>query len=469
MRGMPPQSDKALTVTELTRRVKSLLERELGTVWVSGEISNWRPAASGHAYFTLKDDACQIDAVMWRGSLSRLRFDPENGLEVLACGQITVYERQGRYQIVVSDMLPRGVGALQQKFERLKAKLQAEGLFDPALKKPLPLLPRRIGVVTSPTGAAIRDILNVIGRRFAGAHLLLYPARVQGDGAAAEIAAGIRALDEYGVDVMIVGRGGGSLEDLWPFNEEIVVRAVHAAETPVISAVGHEIDFTLCDFAADLRAPTPSAAAELVVQERRKLADRVAELRMRAQRAMHRKADTARQRLDAAARHYLLQRPEALLRQPRQDCDEARKRLETALKTRLERDRARLDRAGRALALLSPAQRLGRLRDRLLTLENRLHRRGKSLPEACRARLSVAAARLDAMSPLAILGRGYALAWKLPENTLVRNAASLKKGDRLSLRFGGGAAGAVVDSIHTNDGFPNNSNGTRPGGAGMGE
>lgn len=463
---MPQQSEKALTVTELTRRVKSLLEREIGTVWVSGEISNWRPAASGHAYFTLKDDTCQIDAVMWRGSLSRLRFDPENGLEVLACGQITVYERQGRHQIVVSDMLPRGVGALQQKFERLKAKLQAEGLFDPALKKPLPLLPRRIGVVTSPTGAAIRDILNVIGRRFAGAHLLLYPARVQGDGAAAEIAAGIRALDEYGVDVMIVGRGGGSLEDLWPFNEEIVVRAVHAAETPVISAVGHEIDFTLCDFAADLRAPTPSAAAELVVQERRKLADRVAELRMRAQRAMHRKADSARQRLDAAARHYLLQRPEALLRQPRQNCDETRRRLETALMTRLERDRSRLDKAGRALALLSPAQRLGRLRDRLITLENRLQRRGKSLPEACRARLSVAAARLDAMSPLAILGRGYALAWKLPENTLVRNASSLRQGDRLSLRFGGGGAGAVVDSVHSADEFPDNGNGTLPAPAG---
>ncbi len=258
---MQTQSAEIWTVGQLTRRVKTLLEREISSVWVSGEISNWRVSPAGHAYFTLKDKESQIDAVMFRGRLSGVRFDPESGLQVVVFGLVTVYEKRGNYQIVCEEMQPLGMGALQLAFERLRKKLEAEGLFAEEHKKPIPAFPQRIGVVTSPTGAAIRDILHVLGRRFANVHVILFPARVQGDGVAADIVEGIRTLDAWGVDVMIVGRGGGSLEDLWPFNEEAVVRAVYEANTPVISAVGHEIDFTLCDFAADLRAPTPSAAA----------------------------------------------------------------------------------------------------------------------------------------------------------------------------------------------------------------
>ncbi len=329
--AMPSANTEIWTVSQITRRIKGLLEEQIGNIWIAGEISNWKLAASGHAYFTLKDQDSQIDAVIFRGSLRRVRFDPENGLEILAHGRVTVYERRGNYQVVLSDMQPKGVGALQLAFEQLKKKLGAEGLFAEEHKKPLPMLPRRIGVVTSPTGAAIRDILNVLERRFANVHVLIHPARVQGDGAAAEIVAGIRALDDYGVDVMIVGRGGGSLEDLWPFNEEAVVRAVFEARTPVISAVGHEVDFALTDFAADLRAPTPSAAAELVVRERQALVDRIEALRRRLGGGLRQWLDRARYRLGAATGSFVFQRPEELLRQPRQECDELRMRLEAAM------------------------------------------------------------------------------------------------------------------------------------------
>ena len=463
MRGMAPRDDKPLSVTELTRRIKLLLEREVGAVWVAGEISNWRVAASGHAYFTLKDAQAQIDAVMWKGSLSRVRFEPENGLEVLAQGQVTVYEKQGRHQLVVADMQPRGLGALQLQFERLKARLQAEGVFDPAAKKPLPLLPRTIGIVTSPTGAAIRDMLNVIGRRFASVRVVLAPARVQGDGAAAEIAEGIRRLDAFGVDVMIVGRGGGSLEDLWPFNEEAVARAVHAARTPVISAVGHETDFTLCDFAADLRAPTPSAAAELVVREQAALLERVTGAHRRVLRAVRRTAEGARMRLDRAARHYLLQRPDELLREARQEADNLRDRLAAAVTERLALCARRRDRAAHALALQSPEQRLGRMRERRAAAAALLARRGAALTDARRQALRAAAGRLNALSPLGILERGYALAWTLPERGLVRDAAALSVSDRLELRFGRGTAEVTVETIRPAPEGPGHAGSPDPG------
>ena len=444
---MTTASENILSISQLTRRIKSLLEGELGTVWISGEISNWKLAASGHAYFTLKDENSQIDAVIFKGKLSRLRFEPENGLEVLAHGQISVYERRGNYQIILSDMQPKGVGALQLAFEKLKKKLAAEGLFDDLHKQPLPMLPRRIGVVTSPTGAAIRDILNVLMRRFGSIHVILYPARVQGEGAAAEIAAGIRALDDWGVDVMIVGRGGGSLEDLWPFNEEIVVRAVYAARTPIISAVGHEVDIALTDFAADLRAPTPSAAAELVVREQAALGDQVLRLKKRLGQGLERRLAEARHRLQLARNSYVLQRPEELIRQRRQESDELRMRLDDSIREHVRDARARTDRAVRGLALLSPRNQLERTRERLKRLEQRLHAAGRAVPDAGRHRLRPLLAQLDALSPLAILSRGYALGWKLPEQELVRDAAALKKSDEIYVRFGRGAVRATVNSI----------------------
>ena len=257
---------RVLTVTELTRLIKAALESEVGTVWVEGEVSNLRQPSSGHLYFTVKDANAQITAVLFRGDQQRLKFKPRDGLQVRVYGEISVYERSGNYQIIVRVLEEAGKGALQAKFEELKEKLQKEGLFDPARKKAIPLLPRHVGVVTSPTGAAIHDILNVISRRFPNLHLVLAPVKVQGEGAAREIAAAIEFLNRRGgFDVLIVGRGGGSLEDLWCFNEEIVARAIAASRIPVISAVGHEIDFTISDFVADLRAATPSAAAELVV------------------------------------------------------------------------------------------------------------------------------------------------------------------------------------------------------------
>lgn len=436
-----------LSVSQLTRRVKGLLEGEIGSVWVAGEISNWRVSPAGHAYFTLKDADSQIDAVMFRGRIAALRFKPDSGLEVIVCGLVTVYEKRGNYQIVCEEMQPKGLGALQLAFERLKKKLEAEGLFDEAHKKPLPLLPKRIGIVTSPTGAAIRDILNVINRRFANVHIVLYPARVQGDEAAPEIAEGIRALDAWGVDVMIVGRGGGSLEDLWPFNEEVVVRAIYEARTPIISAVGHEIDFTLADFVADERAPTPSAAAELVVKERQALSDRIRVQRERLLKLMRTRADRLRSRLALAGSCYVLRRPEDVFRQRRQQTDELRMRLQAAASAAVTVRKVRLDRAGRSMLMLSPAAQLHRSRERYARLQQRMQYAAGAQARQSRSRLMPALAQLQALSPLAILSRGYSLTWKLPERDLVREAGQLAPGDRVYIRLGSGGATAAVDGV----------------------
>lgn len=447
---MSAESPEIWSVSQLTRRVKSLLETQISYVWVSGEISNYRVSPAGHAYFTLKDENSQVDAVMFRGKLMHLKFGPESGLEVIVHGLVTVYEKRGNYQIICEEMQPKGMGALQLAFEKLKRKLDQEGLFDPAHKKALPLLPRRIGIVTSPTGAAIQDILNVINRRFANVHILLYPARVQGDEAAEEIVEGIRVLDQWGVDVMIIGRGGGSLEDLWPFNEEILVRAVYEVNTPVISAVGHEIDFALTDFAADVRAPTPSAAAELVVREQEALQNAIVQLRLRLGKSMSRGLERARSRLTLARSSFVFRRPEELLRQRRQQADELRMKIEAAMAERLRKAKLRVDRAARAVMLLSPVNQVRRAKERLAALRLRVGQSSVAALERLRGRLRPLLAQLDALSPLAILSRGYALAWKLPERALVRAAAQLAPGDILHLRFGSGSATAVVKEIEEN-------------------
>jgi exodeoxyribonuclease VII large subunit len=442
-----PPAPEIWSVSQLTRRIKSALELQIGYVWLSGEISNWRVSPAGHAYFTLKDANSQIDAVMFRGKMMQVRFGPDNGLEVIVHGQVTVYERRGNYQIICEEMQPKGMGALQLAFERLKAKLDGEGLFAAEHKKPLPMLPRRIGIVTSPTGAAIRDMLNVINRRFALVHIILYPTRVQGDEAAEEIVEGIRVLDQMGVDVMIVGRGGGSLEDLWPFNEELVVRAVYECQTPIISAVGHEIDFALSDFAADLRAPTPSAAAELVVREQDALLRDVCAYRDRLVRVTAHLMGRLRQRLEAARRHYIFRNPEQLIVQRRQQTDELRMHLQQAMVEDLRRARIRVDRATRSLALLSPRHQMQRATERLAALRRRLAGSGLQMTARTRARLHPLVGRLDALSPLAILARGYAVAWKLPERALVRRASQLTAGDTVALQFGEGSATARIERV----------------------
>src|SRR5881392_3322538 len=313
-----------LTVSQLTEQLRVLLEERFPAVWVEGEISNFRSYGSGHAYFTLKDADAQLRCVIFRTRAQRIRFQPADGLHVVAFGSVEVYAQRGEYQLVIELLEPRGLGALQLAFEQLKERLAAEGLFDARRKRPLPRFPRKIGIVTSPSGAAIRDMLRVIGRRFGEIHIVLAPARVQGDGAAAEVAQGIRELNALGgVDVIIVGRGGGSLEDLWAFNDEMLARTIAASKIPVISAVGHEVDYTIADFVADVRAATPSNAAELVVKEKRAVADALGELSRRLIRAMSRRLAAQRDRLETIRERRVLTDPRRPLRELSRRVDEA--------------------------------------------------------------------------------------------------------------------------------------------------
>lgn len=407
--------ERIYQVGELTRRIKSTLEGEFGTVWVEGEISNLRRPASGHLYFTLKDETAQIAAVMFRGDQRTMTVQPANGQRVQARGAVTVYEPQGQYQIVVRSLRPVGLGSLQEQFEALKKKLAAEGLFEAARKRPLPLLPRRIGLVTSPTGAAIRDILNILNRRFPNLHIRLAPVRVQGEGAAAEITAAIRMFNEIdGADVLIVGRGGGSLEDLWAFNEETVARAIAASRIPVISAVGHEIDFTISDFVADLRAPTPSAAAELVVGCRDAFQEQLDAHRVTLRRLLQTRWLELRHQFDHLRRHYVFSRPEFLLRIHRERLDAARTGMSTAARGAARQASQRTDHLQLAL---DHALRMARA--------------------AARARLEQRAGRLAALSPLGVLGRGYSITCTTDGN-VVTDAARLRRGDLLRTRLARG-------------------------------
>ena len=357
---LPPQ---ALSVTELTAHVKRLLERDeiLSDVSVRGEISNFTRHSSGHLYFSLKDDNCTLSAVCFRNAAARVRFDPADGLRIIAEGSISVYEKQGRYQLLVRTMRPDGVGDLAAAFEALKLKLEQEGLFAPERKRPLPRFPRGIGLITSPTGAAIRDLVSVISRRFPLAHLVVIPTVVQGAAGAASLVASLQlANSRDDLDVLIVGRGGGSLEDLWCFNEEAVARAVFASRLPVISAVGHETDTCLTDFVADLRAPTPSAAAELVVPDAAELLRHLQALGRHLQGRLLNHAQRHRQRLERLIAHPVLQRPEALIEVRLQRLDEAAESLREHMRRQVEARRQRLERAAVGLGALSPHAVLGR-------------------------------------------------------------------------------------------------------------
>lgn len=386
---MELRTPRIYSVSELTAELKALLENTFTGVWVEGEISNFKHHTSGHMYFTLKDDRGQLRGVMFRGSNRGLQFRPEDGLAVIVFGNVTIYEPRGEYQVYVEYMEPKGLGALQLAFEQLKTRLEAEGLFDPARKRPIPLLPKKIGLVTSPSGAAIRDILQIIHRRFANVQVLIFPVRVQGEGAAAEIVEGVECLNKRGdLDVLIVARGGGSIEDLWAFNEEVVARAIYVSQTPVISAVGHETDFTIADFVADVRAPTPSAAAELVISRKAELSQRV---------------------------------------------DDLFSRLVSHMRYRAERSGERLRSLERHLRLLSPLERVKRQRERLrdgaLALQSSMSHR----LALWRGDLRTAAARLDSLSPLAILARGYSVCRRLPDLSILTRAASVAEGERVEV------------------------------------
>ena len=423
------------TVSELTEKLRALLEERFPMVWVEGEISNFKVYSSGHAYFTLKDANAQMRAVLFRNRARRIRFEPGDGLHVLAMGSVEIYPQRGEYQLVVELLEPRGLGALQLAFEQLKARLAAEGLFDEARKRALPRFPRKIGIVTSPSGAAIRDMLRVIGRRFGELHIVLAPCRVQGDGAAEEVAQGIRDLNALGdVDVIIAGRGGGSLEDLWAFNEEVVARAIAASKVPVISAVGHEVDVTIADFVADLRAPTPSAAAELVVREKQAIVEAVADLSHRLRRSMGRRLEHERRRAEALATRRVLTDPSRPLRDLHRRVDDARTRLARGIDALVRRAAHRFELATAGLRSVSPRSRLARDRHRHERLEARLRAELGHALDASRHRLGVAVGQLDSLSPLAVLGRGYSLT-RTADGAIVRTARQVRPGDDVNVQL----------------------------------
>ena len=425
------------TVSALTREIRQRLETGFPLVWVSGEVSNLRQPSSGHYYFTLKDEGAQLRAVFFKGNHIHLRFKPQEGSQVLCRGRLTVYEPRGEYQLVLDYLEPLGWGALAQAFEALKARLQAERLFAPEIKKPLPFMPRRLALVTSPTGAAVRDFLRLLRQRFPNVEVLIYPVKVQGAAAAGEIAAALADLGDYqGLEVIVLARGGGSLEDLWPFNEEIVARAIHRCPIPVVSAVGHEVDYTIADFVADLRAPTPSAAVELVVPDKTELKRRLDNLQAALNLDLKRRIGAAQRHLQMTSR--LLPDLRRVLTDLRLQVDDKAETLARRTRRCVEGCRPQTRLAHSRVFLLSPRRSMTLARQRVehagLTLGHRWHLKMKEQ----RRHLEYLQSHLQQLSPLAILERGYAVATKMPEGTIIRDAAQAPVGSAVRVQLARG-------------------------------
>ena len=447
-------------VSQLVEAARQTLEREIGSVWVEGEVSNFHAAPSGHLYFTMKDADSQLKSAMFRPQARLLKFRPENGMHIIARGRLTIYETRGDLQLMVETLEPVGAGALQIAFEQLKAKLAAEGLFDAARKRPLPALPKRIGIVTSPRGAAIRDMLNILHRRHEGVNVLLYPAQVQGTTAAQEVREGIEwfnrecsgdgVSEEKRVDVIIIGRGGGSAEDLAAFNDEALARAIAASQIPIISAVGHEVDFTIADFVADLRAATPSAAAELVVEAKHTLLERVMNFHQRAGRAIRYSLMMARKDFTALEVHPSFSRFADLLHIRHQRIDELSYRLVHSHSTLLQERTRKADRLHTRLMAHSPVQRLSVMHRQSEALHSRLLAAGKIAITQQRAQYDHITTQLNGLSPLAILERGYAVVFDASGN-IVKDAAKLKTGEEISARVHKGMIQATVNKLRTDD------------------
>jgi exodeoxyribonuclease VII large subunit len=437
---------KVMSVSDLNKHIRDILEGRFPLLWLKAEISNFKAHTSGHFYFSLKDSKAQISAVMFRGFNSNLRFKPEDGMEVLVRGKITVYEPRGNYQIFCEMMEPVGAGALQKAFEQLKAKLQKEGLFDQSRKRPLPLHPKHIAIVTSPTGAAIRDMLNVLGRRFRGVHITVIPCKVQGDAAPGEIVEAMKLAQQLkDVDVMIVGRGGGSIEDLWAFNDERVVRAIAAARVPVVSAVGHEVDFTIADFVADLRAPTPSAAAELVVQNSADLMSRILVLTRSLKLALVQRIEGAREQLSFYS-HRLVD-PKRLLQDGSIRCDELLQRLEMSVMRSLETRESEVKLLRTRLG--TPQSRIDREREGQKAFTFRLRSGLKALMTARKQSLTKSMAVLDSLSPLKVLDRGFSMV--MVGERIVTNAKDLKPGDDVTVRMCEGSVEAQIIKVNNDE------------------
>ena len=436
---------RVFTVAELNAGVRELVEQRFVDIWVDGEISNFRPWRTGHLYFTLKDDQAQIRAVMFRSAVRYLKFAPEDGLRVIVRGRLTVYEPKGEYQIVCEHMEPRGLGALQLAFDQRRQQLQREGLFDAARKRPLPVLPRKIGVVTSMQGAALHDIIQILRRRYANVHLIVRSARVQGEGAAEDVARGLEAVARVpGVDVVIVGRGGGSMEDLWAFNEEVVARAIAASPVPVIAAVGHESDVTIADFVADLRAATPSAAAELVVARKDEFVGRIDRLHDRARGAAHVGLQRRRQAVHALATRPALAGFPAQLAVRGRHVAELTHGLRHTVKTLATVRARRHQDLQRRLERCHPGRRLATLRGRLREASADLGAAALAIRQRHDAHLRTLVARLETLSPLAVLGRGYAVCWNESRTTIVRDADTVAPGTTVRVTLAQGELTCAV-------------------------
>ena len=446
-----PIREGILSVSELNRRVKGMLEGEFPGVWVRGETTGFKAMPSGHRYFSLKDERSVLECALYQMEASRLKFPLRDGLAVEAFGRISVFEPRGRYQLIVETMRPAGMGERLLALEELKRRLLAEGLFDAARKRPLPRYPRRIGLVTSERGAAVRDLVTVLRRRWPSIGIVLAPVRVQGEGAAAEIAAAIARFGRWGqVDLLIVGRGGGSLEDLWAFNEEVVVRAIAASRLPVVSAVGHEVDSTLADLAADVRAATPSNAAELVVRDRGEILHRVEVLRGRLGRSMRHQLAQRRQRLDFALEKYAFQNPLEVFSDWRRRVEDWTGRMRGQMRRGLEALRRRLEAARQAYGLRHRPRGLERRRAEVEELREAMAASLAGRLDALSGRIAAYDDRLRALSPRRVMERGYCLV-RGPDGRLLRAATRLTPGDSIRVEFSRGEADATVDAVRTGE------------------
>ncbi|MDL1966763.1 MAG: exodeoxyribonuclease VII large subunit [Candidatus Desulfofervidus auxilii] len=439
------------TVSELTEDIRQILEEEFPFIWVEGEVSNARRPLSGHLYFTLKDEKAQILCILFKNQRKLVKFEPQDGLKVICQGRITVYPPHGNYRLIVEYLEPKGYGALQLAFEQLKKKLAQEGLFDTEIKKALPFFPQRIAVVTSPVGAAIRDFLRVLIKKFPNVHVRIYPVRVQGEGAAQEIAQAIYDLNhlpcpsgrQAWAEIIVLTRGGGSLEDLWAFNEEVVARAIHASEIPVVSAVGHEVDFTIADMVADLRAPTPTAAAEMIIQKKEDLENFLQEATKRFHRGLEKLLETAKLHLN-----HLIKR----LGTPRQELITHRLRLDDlslallrTIKHRIEREQTAVQNLGERLLLSHPKRQIQSYRDTFQQRKTELMVHFTHLHQKHSQHLQEIRQRLNALSPLNVLKRGYALAFTWPEGKLIKSINQVEVGKNMVVKVVNGEIKAKVE------------------------
>ena len=446
----PEQMRKVLSVAELTRQIKRLLEKQVGQIWVTGEVTNLRFQSSGHAYFTLKDADAQLNCVLFRGETQVDRSLLQDGRKVTLQGDVTVYEPRGQYQLRITQVELQGIGALQVAFEKLKQKLKAEGLFAPERKRPLPRYPQRIGLVTSPTGAAIRDVLHVVERRNAALEIILVPCRVQGEGAAEEVAAAIQLLNEFNaaqfalgnqalaLDLILVTRGGGSLEDLWAFNEEVVARAIFGSALPVVSAVGHEIDFTISDFVADLRAATPSAAAEIITEGVFSSARFLAEASQRIRQLAVQQMDDKRYELSQVTQRFARVHPRRRLEDWLQRLDDAQTSLLRCTRLGTRRLRLAWHTLGERLARLRPALVLSQKRELLFQLERRLHEQVRQQVASRKSGFTTLEARLRLLGPEQVLARGYSITTDAESGKVLREAQAVQAGQRLKTRLKAG-------------------------------